>query len=345
MARTGERERFVRDFFKHFAVDAVGSDETPHWPSLPVGLRRRLRVGELRAVFRAATLEQHPDAQLMVPGNPVFDRILAVAQRFGEVSCRYRRAARGLLEDGASREAIGTLGDDLDLELGPPRYVSNFLLSFRVAYRGVESYDAIESVQVSGLDGQSQEGEGFFRGLNLAETPEPSVAEPAETVDLAPVLGRALTELDRRIAPRVAAFVTRTEAQLEQESERLKRFYTDLIDEEKARLVRQRGTARAVGAADRKLEWVQRLDRENRLFAPEVTVSLIGVEEIRQPARAVLVRRGREPVVEAELDLAGAELRGVTCASCEAELASIHLCGGEHIVCAECLEECALCNP
>ncbi len=160
----------------------------------------------------------------------------------------------------------------------------------------------------------------------------------------ATLLAGALEELERRIGPEVERFVGRSETQLERESQRLNQFFIDLIEEEKSRLLRRKQQAPSVGAAERKVEWVRRLDRENRLFAPRVAVHLIGLEEICEPARSLEVRRGTEALIEAELDLASGEVVGACCASCGADLATLHACTGEHLVCGECLEECGLCD-
>jgi hypothetical protein len=343
MTRTGERERFVRDFFKHHGCAPDGNGRGPCRIPLTRGLKQRLRIRELTAVFHAEDLDEHPDGQLMVPGNPVFDRLIATARRFGGLSRRYRRANRQLLDDDAARAVLGDVGEHLEVFIGAPRYRSSFLFTFRVAYRSIESFDAIHPVMLSGLSGRYQEGDGFFRGQNLAETPESDIAEEG-SAEVGEILVGALDELESRIGADVDRFVSRSEAQLEQESQRLNQFFIDLIEEEKTRLLRRKQQAPSVGAEERKVEWVQRLDRENRLFAPRVAVHLIGLEELRVPARAVEVRRGREPLVEAELDLASGELVGAPCASCGADMVLLHVCTGEHLVCRECLEECALCG-
>jgi hypothetical protein len=344
MARAGERERFVRDFFKHFGADPEGDERGPLRIPLTKGLKQRLRVKELTAIFKAEELDDQPDGQLMVPGNPVFDRIIATARRFGGVSRRYQRTKRSLLEPEGTRAAIGAAGADLELECGPPRYDSSFLFTFRVAFRAIESFDEIHAIMATGTNGRYQEGNGFFRGLNLAEEPEPDL-EAGEPVDVGDVLAGALDELEQRIGRSVERFVSRAEAQLTRERERLQQFFTDLIEEEKARMVRRKEQAPAVGAVEHKLEWVERIERENRLFAPKVTVSLLGLEEIRVPVRTVAVRQGSRALTEADLDLATGELIGVRCTSCGADLGEIRLCGGEHLVCTECLEVCALCTP
>lgn len=342
MPRASERERFVRDFFRHFGAAAVGPERGPFTVQLSPGLRRRLRVASLEVAFRADDLESHPGAQLMVPGNPIFDRIVAAARRFGGLSRRYRRARGALRAPQAARLVLGAAAASLRLEPGAPCYRSSFLFTFRVAYRALESVDEIHAVAVSELDQRCGSGNGFFCGLNLGTEAEPGIADQ-QTAAVDGLLGRALEEVERRIEPRVERFCKQSATQLQHESERLKRFFTDLIAEEKARQLRRKTPVASVEAAERKLEWVQRLDSENRLFAPEVTVALIGIEEIRVPVLPLRMWREPDWHGEADLDLASGELSGLRCASCESELAHLNLCTGEHMVCEECLDECAAC--
>ena len=75
-------------------------------------------------------------------------------------------------------------------------------------------------------------------------------------------------------------FAQRAESQLARENERLQGFYTAFDRRGESARERRRTP---LAAAAQKVEWRQKLDREARLFAPQVKVALIGIEEIWLP--------------------------------------------------------------
>jgi hypothetical protein len=343
-----ERERFVRDFLRFHGARLEGGPRGPFSAELPAALSRRLGgTKRLTCAFRVGDLAEHPGAALMVPGNPLFDRMLRIARRAGGVSRRYLRRSRTL--DPASRlPASGPLSS---ARLDAPVYRSRLLFTFRIAYRAFEGFDDIRSIMVEVPSGRAVDGRDFFRDLNLADEMEPDI-EPAAEVDVALMLRAALADLERRIHPTVKRFAQRAEVQLAQEADLLNQFYVALIAEEKARLER-RGVPEAVAAAEQKVDWVKKVDRETRLFAPRVTVSVLGIEEVWVPVVPLVLpeqtdgasigEKGTSPV-EAELDLSNGELLGLVCQVCGAESREPDLCAGQHLVCRECLQTCERCR-
>ncbi|HWN83063.1 MAG TPA: hypothetical protein VNM87_13275 [Candidatus Udaeobacter sp.] len=259
-----ERERFARDFLRHHGAKLSGPQHGAFDAELPPPLARKLGLRgqtELKAAFRPADLDARPDAMLLAPGSPVFDHMLALALRGGGSSRRYVR------RDGTA-EAAAT-GCRAEVRF-----------SFRISYRAFETLDEVRSIVVDAATGATADGRDYFRAKNLADEPDPALAEPA-AFDLEQLLRRALGALEAEIGPAVARFAQRAESQLARENERLQGFYTALIAEEKAR--RERSTTTPLAAAAEKVEWRQKLDREARLFAPQVKVALIGIEEIWLP--------------------------------------------------------------
>jgi hypothetical protein len=257
-----ERERFARDFLRHHGARITGPERGPFAAELPPPLARRLRLkaGHLEAVFRAADLASQPGATLLAPGSPIFDRMLGIAQKSGGTSRRYVRR-----EPPAVAHA----------------YRVEVRFTFRVSYRAFEAQDEVRSIVVDAVSGEAADGRDYFRGRNLADDPEPEVAPPPE-FEMRALLDTALRDLERRLDPHLARFAQRAEAQLAAESERLAEFFKALIAEEKLRLERQ-GTLQAEA---QKVAWKERLTRETRLFAPRVSVALIGMEEIWVPVAA-----------------------------------------------------------
>jgi hypothetical protein len=284
--RAQERERFVRDFLRHHEARLIGPPRGPCTAELPPALARRLGSERLDLVFRPAELAEHPGAQLMVPGHRLFDRLLRLARRGGGASRRYQKPdhelkARARGADGAEREERGEPGQ---AAAGDWSYRPELLFTFRVAYRSFDAWDDIRSLVVTRAEAGAfhvREGKDFFRDRNLVDEPEPGIDPPAE-IDIAAALRAALAELERRIHPEVARFRQRADLMLKLESERLLEFYSALIAEEKVRRDK-RGSTSAVAASECKVEWVQRVDREKRLFAPKVTVTLLGLEEVWVP--------------------------------------------------------------
>jgi hypothetical protein len=267
-----ERERFVRDFLRHHGAKLTGPPHGAFDAELSPPLARKLGLRgrtELKAAFKAGDLDARPEAVLLAPGSPVFDHMLALALRGGGSSRRYVR--------GEATEATGATEATA---AAPPGYRAEVRFSFRVSYRSFETLDEVRSIVVDAAHGRTADGRDYFRAKNLADEPDPTLAEPP-AFDLEGLFRRALAALEAEIGPAVGRFAQRAESQLARENERLQGFYTALIAEEKARRERRRTP---LAAAAQKVEWRQKLDREARLFAPQVKVALIGIEEIWLPA-------------------------------------------------------------
>ena len=258
-----ERERFVRDFLRHHGAKLSGPEHGAFDAELPPPLARKLGLRgttELKAAFKAGDLDERPGAMLLAPGSPAFDHMLAIALRGGGSSRRYIR--REAAEGGA-----------------PEGYRAEVRFSFRISYRAFETLDEVRSIVVDAKTLATADGRDYFRAKNLSDEPDPTLGQPP-AFELEQLLRHALAALEAEIGPAVTRFAQRAESQLARENERLQGFYTALIAEEKARRER-RGTALAAEA--QKTEWRQKLDREARLFAPQVKVVLIGIEEIWLP--------------------------------------------------------------
>ncbi len=361
-----DRERFVRDFLRHHGAKLLGAPRGPFAAELTPALARALKVANPTFAFRAADRAEHPDAFLMVPGNEVFDRMLRLARAGGTVSRRYLRADRRLdpeqallalmppgpevaageanAGDGANRPPAAGRG----VRLGAPLYRPRILFTFRVAYRAFDGFDEIRSVMAEAPAGlmegaRAADGRDFFRNLNLGDEPEAGIEIPAP-VDGPGLLRIAHAELERRIGPEVTRFAERAEALLAKEDERLQIFYVALIEEEKVR-AQKRGGKAALAARPRKLEWLARAQREMRLYAPEVRVSLLGLEEVWVPIRPLLAPgEGGEEEVQGELDLATGSLVAVRCAACGTPPAETVICSGGHLLCAGCRARCERCG-
>jgi hypothetical protein len=351
-----ERERFVRDFLRHHGAKLLGAPHGPFTAELPPALVRALKVSAPTFAFRAADLAEHAGAALMVPGNALFDRILRLARGGGSVSRRYLKAdrhldaaamlARALPEPIPPDSSPHALANGM--QLLDPVYRPRILFTFRVAYRAFDGFDEIRSIMAEAPAGRmagarAADGRDFFRNLNLADEPDAGIAGPPE-VDVAGLLRIALVELERRSGPQVSRFAERAEALLARENERLQVFYVALIEEEKLR-VQKRGGKAALAARPRKLEWLKRAQREMRLYAPAVRVSLLGLEEVWVPIRPLAaVGDGGAEEVLGELDLAAGAVHAVFCAVCGTAPAETVVCGGGHLLCPGCRSRCERCG-
>ena len=337
--RVADRERFVRDFLRYHGARLAGAPHGYLVAELPPALARRLRASRIEAVFKGADVSDHPGATLMAPGTPLFDRMLRLARRGGGVSRRCVARDRGL-EPAARLDAAGPLL--AAARPGAPLYRARLLFTFRIAYRAFEGFDDIRAIAVDATTRAVADGRDFFSGQNLMDDPEPEVSPPA-AADVGALLRAALADLERRAGHAVARFAQRAEAQLSRETEELRKFYTALIDEEKLRLARRRLTG-AVAAAEPKLEWVQRLHRELRLFAPRMTVSLLGLEELWVPVLPLDLPLDGAPG-EVALDLATGDIIGLACQVCGLEIAPpLATCSREHVLCTACIQECQRCR-
>jgi hypothetical protein len=202
--------------------------------------------------------------------------MLALALRGGGATRRYLRSDRS---DAAGDAA----GDGCRAELR---------FTFRVSYRAFETLDEVHSIVVDAASGETSDGRDYFRAKNLADEPE-SDHGPPPAFDLEGLFRRALAALEAELGPAVTRFAQRAQSQLAREHERLQDFYVALIAEEKARRERRRTP---LAAEAQKEEWGRKLDREARLFSPQVKVTLIGIEEVWVPgARAPGDRQKEHP--------------------------------------------------
>lgn len=301
--RATEPERFVRDFLRYHGARVEGPPHGPFAAELPPPLARRLGGRRLECVFRVQDLGRYPNAKLMAPGSPPFDDLLRIARRGGGVSRRCLMRDQGR----EPRACLPDAGPLAAAELGEPAYRSELLFTFRIAYRAFDGFDDIRSIAVAPATGRAEDGGNFFLHRNLAEEPEVGIAPPPP-LEIKAALGAALSELERRIGHDVTRFAEQAEAELELQTERLREFYLALIAEEKDRRER-RGEPQAVAATGRKIEWVQHVDREIRLFAPRVTVTLLGIEELWIPV-CRLTLKSPQGAVEGEIDLATGRISG-----------------------------------
>jgi hypothetical protein len=274
---SAERERFVRDFLRHHGAKLGGPPHGPFTAELPLALARKLGLGgqtQFAGVFRAADLTDQPGATVLLPGSPVFDHMLALALRGGGSSRRYLRRER------AAESGLGAGGNGD--ERGGGRARADVRFTFRISYRAFEVLDEVRSIVVQAATGKTQDGADYFRQKNLADEADPAIAPPPE-FDLEALLRCALAGLEAEIGPAVTRFAQRAESQLAQENERLQGFYTALIAEEKSR---REPRPSPLAAAEQKAAWGRKLERESRLFAPQVKVTLIGIEEVWVPPGA-----------------------------------------------------------
>jgi hypothetical protein len=298
-----ERERFARDFLRHHGARLSGPARGAFAAELPALLARKLGLRgrtTFEAAFRAADLAEHPAATLLAPGSPLFDRMLALALRGGGSSRRYVRrerrsdgqsaaagqepasapppgeheepTARGVAEEPTARGVA-------EAEADGDGWRAEVRFTFRVSYRAFETLDEVRSIVVDAASGQTSDGRDYFRAKNLADGPESNHAPPP-AFDLEGLFQKALAALEAELGPAVHRFAQRAESQLARENERLQDFYVALIAEEKARRERRRTP---LAAAAQKEEWGRKLDREARLFSPQVKVALIGIEEVWLP--------------------------------------------------------------
>lgn len=281
-------QAFLRDWLqvRGLVPDLAESDL---WSfTVPKDLRERLGSSELTFSFNRRALARHPRAELATVGNPVFDRLLAVAREEGRIGVGFVRPPSPAPKPPAP-EKVSIAPDHL---FGPPLpvYQPVYHFLFTITYPSIEAADEMELVSV---DGASLE--------TWAQTPD--LMEMWESLEDAPRKGRgvlpslplpegvlvtARRALERRMRRRIKKVEQTSHLRLEEETESITHYYEQLIEE--ARNQSRRWSTKVEDREERirwlQLEWKRRIEEANEFWRPHVDARLVAVGLMMQPRQA-----------------------------------------------------------
>jgi hypothetical protein len=288
-------QHFVRDWL---AIRGLAHKELEPdvWTfTLPKELKERLGRNELALSFTQRALSRHPRSELATVGNPVFDRLLAVAREEGRIGLAFTPPPSPAPRPPALSKA-GTL-QGLEPVKAEPVYQGIYHFVFTISYPSIEAADEMEVVSVDGgtLEVWAQTPDLSELWSRLERDPRKG-RTPLPVVPLAErVMEAALAAFERRMRRRINKVITASRDRLEQETLSIKTYYEQLIEE--ARNQSRRWSTRLEEREDRvqwlQLEWKRRIQEANEFWRPRVGARLVAVGIQMQPRVAYRYAPGR----------------------------------------------------
>ena len=291
-----ELREFAEELLEAHGATVVAS--SPHLLRIQANEELAERIGrsELSLAFNQRGLEEDPASELATVGNPVFDRVLQLAQEKGRVGVRYLPAGRGSVKS-KGRPALGP-----DLVLGEPRdaYAPLYVHVFKVQYSVEETPDSLEIVVVDGvsLDVDSQIPDLVELWSHLDPQPVAGWHVPAALPVPDDVLRSGLDGLERRLRRRLGRLKRDASVHLAREGESIGTYYQNLIEEARSSKRRLAGGLQAREEKIRilQLDWKRRMEEAQDFWRPKVDVELSGMSVIMRPSRESPVLRDGKTV-------------------------------------------------
>lgn len=267
-------------------------------------LGERLGRSDLALAFSQRGLLDDPNSELATVGNPVFDRVLQLAQEEGRVGQRYlSRPTRGS-SPPALRPGPGvTLGDPV------PTYAPLYHHVFKVQSSAEETPDTLEVVVVDGvtLEVLPQSPDLVDLWGRLDPEPEPGYDVPPVLPVPEAVLRKALEGLERRLRRRLGRLKREAEEHLAKEVASIGAYYQNLIEESRGSRRRLAGGLQAREDKIRllQLDWKRRTEEAQDFWQPKVEVELTGLGVVLRPTRGYTIRRDGVPRGQLHFDELG----------------------------------------
>ncbi len=279
---------FLRDWLAVRGLEPHVAESDVWSFTVPKDLRERLGSSELTFSFNRKALARNPRAELATVGNPVFDRLLAVAREEGRIGIAFIRPTGAAPRPPAPEK----LFPDSDARFGPPIpvYQPIYHFLFTITYPSIEAADEMELVSVDGttlevwaqtpdlmelwesLEDEAQKGRTALPALPLTEV----------------VLATARRALERRMRRRIKKVEQTSHQRLEEETASITVYYEQLIEE--ARNQSRRWTTKVEDREERirwlQLEWKRRIEEANEFWKPHVDARMVALGIMMQPRQA-----------------------------------------------------------
>lgn len=252
---------------------------------VPKDLRERLGTSELVLSFHQKALARHPKSELATVGNPIFDRLLAVAREEGRIGLVFAPPVTPSRRPPSASKA-GTLGGQ-EPDRPEPIYQAVYHFVFTVTYPTIEAPDEMEVISVDGgsMDVLAQTPDIHDLWVKLeAEPRKGRLPIPPLPVPEA-VLQTALGSLEKRMRRRIRRVSDMSKASLEQETDSIKVYYEQLIEEAKHQ--GKRWTKQLSDRENRihwlQLEWKRRIEEATAFWRTRVDARLVAIGVQMQP--------------------------------------------------------------
>jgi len=272
-------QRFVEDWLEVRGLEPQRLEPDVWSFRLPKELRERFGRGELVFSFNQRALSRHPRSELATVGNPVFDRLLAVAREEGRVGIAFARPPSSAARPPALSKAI-SLGGQPPAKV-EPTYQAVYHFVFTIGYPSIEAPDETEVVSVDGATLET-----WAQTPDLADLWGTLEPEPRKGRSLLPplpipprVIETALAGFEKRMRRRIKKVLATSETRLQQEIESIQGYYEQLIEE--ARNQSRRWATKVEDREDRirwlQLEWKRRTEEANEFWRPRVSARLVAL--------------------------------------------------------------------
>lgn len=281
-------QAFLRDWLGARGLAPDQSDPDTWSFSVPKDLRDRLGSAELTFSFNRRALARHPRAELATVGNPVFDRLLAVAREEGRVGVGFVHPPAHPSKPPSPEKAGSGIGHAFGAPLAVYQPVYHFL--FTITYPSIEAADEMELVSVDGAT-----TEVWAQTPDLMELWDSLEDEPRKGRTVLPslpvtdgVLHTARRALERRMRRRIKKVEQTSRQRLDEETASITTYYEQLIEE--ARNQSRRWSTKVEDREERirwlQLEWKRRIEEANEFWRPHVDARLVALGLMMQPRHA-----------------------------------------------------------
>ncbi|MBI5880433.1 MAG: hypothetical protein HZB53_22510 [Chloroflexi bacterium] len=278
-------EQFLLDY-----VEAIGGLTDPIEPQVYAVLLPDSDTPR-RVAFDPDALAEHPTAQLLTFGSTLLDEWLAQAHMRGRIAIAFLddfNVRPHRLEQRLSREL--TLPDSLSLQVQSvrPLYVSHAIFWFEATFISDEKEQALYSLALDRTYGRPvRHLDALLAGERLADLRRWAFPDaPARPLD--ECYRSAVQGVGRTLSAEINTRRHQLQHQVADQSERMRRYYTDLRDELGERIAKSVGSGAEteslrlrLSALDR--ERALRLDDLHRKTVLRVQLRLVNLLHVKAP--------------------------------------------------------------
>ncbi len=288
--KTRQLRGFLEDFLAFQGVETERRGEDLMVVRPPKRLAAAIGAQERVLAFNLKGLAEDPRSELGTVGNPIFDRILELALETG-------RAGERFVKPGPSARKVPPPDSHFHfpsptVRVGPPirTYTPIYFALFRIEYSHEELPDELEIIAVDSVSHlalpQMPELVDYWEGLESEPAPDrkpqPAYPMPIEIVRM------SLHLLEKRLRKRLTKIRRDAEEHMLHETENIKAYYTQLIEE--TRNAGRRWVLPAGGREERirllQLDWKRRVEEAQQYWRPHLDIRLSAVAAVQVPRLA-----------------------------------------------------------
>lgn len=331
---------FVERYFA--SIGAAGHSDVPgvvHY-EMPPERRSGLNASSLEVTLDPALVERYDGVELLISGSLLLDRILDDASTRGH-HCVAKAEASGApppAEVLAANLKLRNVSADIVSTENPD--LPYFLFIFRLTMVTDEKTEFLDQVLVSSRSLSEHPVRELFLDESLA-LPEEPIEKQGRLLE---AYYAACGFFEKNVAPAVSACRDSAKRRLEEETNRIKEYFSGLMREAQESKYPQQAAA-AVKAYEAEEE--KRLEEARLKYSLDAKVKLVSVRTILVPTvllTARLTAPGTSKDVKLEYDEIGLEIPPLKCEACSTEMVDVGLCGEGHLVCSKCERVCVVCR-